>query len=250
MTIIIAKLKTEFHLRCVRFEPCLMNKKQIGLLGAFLAIALTAVFLLVAVNRSASSVTEFRAVNPQDGPPVYPDTLQTDASTPAQSQPNSLEQPASSTQPVTVKKPILPPSTEAVNNKRSRPNLVLIYSDDIDCESLRFDWNRLDQDPNYQVGFPTLKKMADEGLSFSNFHVTTPVCGPSRACLFSAQYAHRNNFRVNDPANPFSCGFTGGFDVFDRQNEMGHWMQSAGYSTAFVGKYLHCLLYTSPSPRD
>ena len=81
------------------------------------------------------------------------------------------------------------------------PNLVLIYTDDIDCESVFFDWKQSSKNPNSPVHFPNLKRLADEGMSFTNFHVTTPVCGPSRACLYSGSYAHRNNVRVNDPTS-------------------------------------------------
>ena len=119
------------------------------------------------------------------------------------------------------------------------PNLVLIYTDDIDCESVFFDWKQSSKNPNSPVHFPNLKRLADEGMSFTNFHVTTPVCGPSRACLYSGSYAHRNNVRVNDPTSKFALGFSGGYDEFNRTDEIGHWMKAAGYRTAFVGKYIH-----------
>ena len=119
------------------------------------------------------------------------------------------------------------------------PNLVLIYTDDIDCESVFFDWKQSSKDPNFPVHSPNLKRLADEGMSFTNFHVTTPVCGPSRACLYSGNYAHRNNVRVNDPTSKFALGFSGGYDEFNRTDEIGHWMKAAGYRTAFVGKYMH-----------
>lgn len=118
-----------------------------------------------------------------------------------------------------------------------RPNIVLIYMDDVDCESVMFDW---DQPSNGdKVAFPTIKKMVDEGISFTNFHVTTPVCGPSRACLLTGSYSHRNNFRVNQPEAYSACGFSGGYEVFDKDKQLGNWLNQTGYTTAFVGKYLH-----------
>ena len=119
------------------------------------------------------------------------------------------------------------------------PNLVLIYTDDLDCESVFFDWEQSRKDPNFAVHFPNIKQLADQGMSFTNFHVTTPVCGPSRACLYSGSYAHRSNVRVNDPTSKFALGFSGGYDEFNQTDEIGHWMKASGYRTAFVGKYMH-----------
>ena len=120
--------------------------------------------------------------------------------------------------------------------RNERPNIILIYTDDIDCESLYTVWP--DQ-PNDRIRFPTLRKLAQSGTTFTNFHVTTPVCGPSRACLLSGQYAHKNQVRVNTPNARSSNGFSGGYLEFDQDNEIGIWMKQSGYLTAFVGKYMH-----------
>ncbi|MDB2686934.1 sulfatase-like hydrolase/transferase [Mariniblastus sp.] len=130
------------------------------------------------------------------------------------------------------------------------PNLVLIYTDDLDCESVFFDWEQSRDDPNTNVQFPNIKQLAYEGMSFTNLHATTPVCGPSRACLFSGKYAHRNNVRVNDPTSKFALGFSGGYDEFDQTNEIGHWMKTAGYHTAFVGKYMHHQFVPGPTKEN
>ena len=116
------------------------------------------------------------------------------------------------------------------------PNIVLIYADDIDCESIFGAWP---EQPTDSIQFPTIKKLAEEGMRFTNFHVTTPVCGPSRACLLSSQYAHRSRVCINTENTENANGFTGGYRKFDRKDEFGVWMQKAGYETSWVGKYLH-----------
>ena len=121
-------------------------------------------------------------------------------------------------------------------NGDPRPNIVLIYADDVDCETVFGTFPDQNSDT---VQFPNLKALAKSGIRFSNFHVTTPVCGPSRACLYSGQYAHRNRCRVNDSGSIRSLGFTGGFRTFDPKNELSIWMKQAGYETAHVGKFLH-----------
>jgi arylsulfatase A-like enzyme len=120
--------------------------------------------------------------------------------------------------------------------KFAQPNIVLVYSDDVDCESL---FGQFPEQDSAKIQFENLKEMATQGIRFSNFHVTTPVCGPSRACLYSGQYAHRNQCRVNDPTSIRSLGFTGGYSTFDPENELATWMKQAGYTTSHVGKYLH-----------
>ena len=116
------------------------------------------------------------------------------------------------------------------------PNIVLIYADDIDCESL---FTQFPAQKNELIRFPFIRELAMTGTTFTNFHVTTPVCGPSRACLFSGQYAHHNQCRVNSPQSRSSNGFSGGYQLFDDDQEMGNWMQQAGYKTGYVGKYMH-----------
>ena len=127
-------------------------------------------------------------------------------------------------------------ATENDAEQASKPNIVLIYADDVDCETVFGEFPNQDSST---IQFTNLKAMAKQGVRFSNFHVTTPVCGPSRACLYTGQYAHRNQCRVNDPSLEISLGFTGGYQTFDPDDELANWMKSAGYNTAHVGKYLH-----------
>ncbi len=132
-----------------------------------------------------------------------------------------------------------PSKTPAINDHR--PTIIFVYADDLDCETLFQDWQSKDKfsGSDQEVRFPTIKAMADEGLVFTNFHVTTPVCGPSRACLLSGQYAHRNGVRVNQPGVKASNGFPGGYSVFDPKTEFSNKIRQAGYQTCFVGKYIH-----------
>jgi arylsulfatase A-like enzyme len=118
--------------------------------------------------------------------------------------------------------------------ERRHPNIILINVDDADYEL--FSSQML---PNY----PNLERLAKTGIEFTNFHVTTPFCGPSRASLFRGQYAHRCGVRVNVPESPLSLGFRGGYAEFLRQrhdrDELGVWLRNAGYRTMMVGKYHH-----------
>ncbi len=116
-----------------------------------------------------------------------------------------------------------------------RPNIIVINLDDADSETL--------SDANILNRYPNMARFVNDGLRFTNLHVTTPICGPSRACFLRCQYAHRTGIRINDPNSPKSNGFDGGmqsyFEACHFENDLSVWMQGAGYRTMMVGKFLH-----------
>ena len=72
---------------------------------------------------------------------------------------------------------------------------------------------------------PTLDRLAREGVHFRNAFVTTALCSPSRASIFTGLYAHQH--KVVDNNHPIPPGL-----VFYPQ-----YLQAAGYDTAFIGKW-------------
>ena len=120
-------------------------------------------------------------------------------------------------------------------NGSARPNIILINLDDADVD--------LFADDLLDKYLPNIKRLAVEGLRFTNCHVTTPLCGPSRTCLLRGQHAHRTGVKTNVAAGPMNNGFTGAYQVFKNkgyeQEHLGVWMQRAGYRTMMIGKYLH-----------
>ena len=125
-----------------------------------------------------------------------------------------------------------------------RPNIVLINLDDAERELLA--------DPVLQKFLPNIHQLASNGLNFNNCHVTTPLCGPSRTCLLYSQHAHRTGVRSNLSGGPLSNGYAGGYQVLAKagvaRQHIGTWMQSAGYRTLAVGKYLHDLPESFAAP--
>ncbi|HMO91769.1 MAG TPA: sulfatase-like hydrolase/transferase [Pirellulaceae bacterium] len=117
----------------------------------------------------------------------------------------------------------------------TRPNIILINLDDADLDMFRPDV--------LAARYPNLSRLANEGLRFTNFHVTTPLCGPSRACLLRGQYAHATGIKVNQTGSLRANGYRGGTaEYFARGhhlNDLSVWMKNAGYHTALIGKYLN-----------
>lgn len=111
------------------------------------------------------------------------------------------------------------PDGADANRPAAKPNIVLVLADDQDAASL-------------SVMDAVQRELVDEGTSFSNALVSLPQCCPSRATALSGQYAH--NHGVLDNSAP-----RGGFSAFDGANALPVWLQSAGYRTGWVGKYLN-----------
>ena len=100
-----------------------------------------------------------------------------------------------------------------------RPSIVVILTDDQRREAV--------------ADMPqVLETLADRGVSFTNGFVTTSVCGPSRASIFSGLYAHNHGILDND-------GLAIGGHGFDHENTLAAWMKAAGYTTGLFGKYLN-----------
>ena len=130
---------------------------------------------------------------------------------------------------------------------QEKPNIVLINLDDADTNIL--------SDETLAVRFPNLATLANRGLRFTNLHATTPLCGPSRACLLRGQYAHNTGILVNEPNAAVANGMPGGIRQYRDQgffeNDLSTWMQDAGYHTMMVGKFLHGdFVNTRPSGWD
>ena len=72
---------------------------------------------------------------------------------------------------------------------------------------------------------PTLDRLAREGVHFRNAFVTTALCSPSRASIFTGLFAHQH--RVVDNNHPIPQGL-----IYYPE-----YLQRAGYETAFIGKW-------------
>ena len=101
---------------------------------------------------------------------------------------------------------------------RRRLNVVLILSDDE-----RVDGSSVMQNVRHLL--------ADHGVTFSNYHVTTSECGPSRASILQGQYAHHTGVLDNFGLHSFP--------QFDQRSNLAVWLHRSGYRTALVGKYLN-----------
>jgi arylsulfatase A-like enzyme len=71
--------------------------------------------------------------------------------------------------------------------------------------------------------------IGDQGVRFTNYYVSTPICGASRANILSGRYSHHTHVFGNGNAA----------DRFDDSVSLATWLHGAGYKTALVGKYFN-----------
>src|SRR5262249_10320452 len=77
-----------------------------------------------------------------------------------------------------------------------RPNILFIMSDDHAYQAISAYDGKLNRTPN-------IDRIANEGMRFDRCYVTNSLCGPSRACILTGKYSHKNGFYDNTSQKPF-----------------------------------------------
>lgn len=113
-----------------------------------------------------------------------------------------------------------------------RPNILLLYVDDLRHDGLGATGHPFVQTPNLD------QRIAGQGINFSNSFVNCPLCSPSRASLLTGQYAATHGYTVNDDVNAVPD---------ERLPIYQHVLRSAGYRIGHVGKW-HKDSYYEPRP--
>jgi arylsulfatase A-like enzyme len=96
------------------------------------------------------------------------------------------------------------------------PNILIILTDD-----QRADMLPRDVTPNI------VELFGDEGVHYANGIVTTPLCCPSRASIFSGKYVHNHGIEDNTPED----------EDWDPDATIQKELKEEGYQTAIAGKF-------------
>ena len=106
----------------------------------------------------------------------------------------------------------------AAGGRPERPNILFIMSDDHAYQAVSAYGSNRNTTPN-------IDRIAKEGVRFDRCYVTNSLCGPSRACILTGMYSHKNGFIDNR-------------STFDgSQTTLPKLLRAAGYQTAVVGKW-------------
>ncbi|HNQ87495.1 MAG TPA: sulfatase [Verrucomicrobiota bacterium] len=120
----------------------------------------------------------------------------------------------------------------------AKPNLVVIYADDL-------GYGDLGCYGSPTIRTPQLDRMAAEGLRFTDFYSGAEVCTPSRAALLTGRYPVRSGMagqrRVLFPNSK------GGLPPGELT--LAEALKSAGYTTAHIGKW-HLGIHEGSRPQD
>jgi N-sulfoglucosamine sulfohydrolase len=110
--------------------------------------------------------------------------------------------------------------TANAGNIGKKVNILLITADDLNYNSVgAFGCSVPETTPN-------IDKLASRGLMFTNAHVNTAVCQPSRGVIMTGMYGHTSGVE--------------GFEYYEgNQPTLTQYLKNAGYLTGMIGKVRH-----------
>ncbi|WPR75018.1 sulfatase [Algoriphagus sp. NG3] len=114
--------------------------------------------------------------------------------------------------------------------KDKKPNIILIFIDDM-------GWADLSSFGNTDAQTPNIDKIAREGISFEQFYVNSPICSPSRVAISTGTYPQRWNIssyldnRKQNEVRGIANWLDPSAPMLARN------LQQAGYSTGHFGKW-------------
>ena len=124
--------------------------------------------------------------------------------------------------------------TATVVRAVDRPNVVIIYGDDVGYADVGAYGSKL-------IPTPNIDRLAREGLVFTDGHCSAATCTPSRFSMLTGIHGFRHNVRVLAPNAPMKIKP----DMFT----LPQLFKKAGYETAVVGKW-HLGLGDGETPID
>jgi arylsulfatase A len=107
---------------------------------------------------------------------------------------------------------------------QKKPNIVLIFADDLGYADLSCYGAA-------EIKTPNLDKMAEEGVRFTDFYASAPVCSPSRASLLTGCYPKRIGLNVYTFASDSLTGINPG------EITIAELLKEQGYATGCIGKW-------------
>ncbi|MEX0321664.1 MAG: arylsulfatase [Puniceicoccaceae bacterium] len=104
----------------------------------------------------------------------------------------------------------------------SRPNVVIIYGDDVGYGDVGVNGSTL-------IPTPNIDRLAAEGLNFTDGHCTASTCTPSRFSLLTGIHAFRYKARILPPNAPLI--------VPTDEFTLGSLFKKVDYRTSIIGKW-------------
>jgi len=114
-------------------------------------------------------------------------------------------------------------------NDPVKPNFVLIVADDLGYADLGFQGSK-------QIPTPSIDRLAESGIIFTNGYVSSPVCSPSRAGLITGK--NQMSFGFDNNLFPAQPGFDPNYVGLPlTETTLADKLKSLGYVNGLVGKW-------------
>lgn len=113
---------------------------------------------------------------------------------------------------------------KAKETASAKPNIILIVADDL-------GYGDLSVNGATKIATPNIDSLAMNGMNFTNAHVVSSICSPSRYSILTGRYAWRTRLKygvLKYYEKPL---------IADNQSTLGDLMKRNGYKTACVGKW-------------
>jgi len=114
-------------------------------------------------------------------------------------------------------------SAQSADKEPNRPNIVIIYADDMGYGDLNCE------NPDSKIPTPNLDKLASEGMRFTDAHSSSGISSPSRFGMLTGTYHWRRNYGI---VKAFDKPFFKDSDITLPQV-----LKTKGYTTACIGKW-------------
>lgn len=111
----------------------------------------------------------------------------------------------------------------AIDANEPRPNIVLMYVDDLGYGDLASYGHPVIETPNIDA-------LASQGVKMTSFYAPSPLCSPSRAALLTGRTPYRTGIKSWIPENTPAY-------LSEKEITMATWLKQVGYQTAIVGKW-------------
>jgi arylsulfatase A-like enzyme len=119
-------------------------------------------------------------------------------------------------------------NNHAKNEKK--PNIVIIFIDDLGYADLSCFGNPLVKTPN-------IDNLAKEGIKFTNFYANAPICSPSRVALNTGQYPMRYKIHTRLGNAEYNKEHALADFLDPSAPTLARTLQKNGYSTGHFGKW-------------
>lgn len=103
---------------------------------------------------------------------------------------------------------------------QNRPNVIFILTDDQSYGYMGCTGNEIVKTPN-------LDQLAEDGVLFTNAHITSAICTPSRVSILLSQFERKHGVNFNSGTSVSKEAWKASYPVI---------MQNSGYYTGWIGK--------------